>query len=237
MNRKRFVVALAALVLSLAGAGTLWWYAQSADQRAVAGLTAVDVYVAKGDIPAGTPLSTALGMNLLDIQRIPQRLAPVGATTTVDPSMTGNVAASDIHAGELVLLSQFVAPQTTDSGLAIPTGLIAVSVDVADTPRVGNFVHPGSHVAMFLISPTPGGTGKQTRLLLADVLVLAVGDSTNGATGSAQTPSTRLTVAVSQHDGERLIQSTTAGTLYLGLMTDRSTVAPGPAVTDSNLFG
>ncbi len=237
MNRKRFIVALVALALSLAGAGSLWWYAQTADQRAVEGLAAVDVYVAKGDIPAGTPLSTALGMQLLDVQRIPKRLAPIGATTAVDPSTTGNVASSDIHAGQLVLLSQFVPPQTTDSGLAIPTGLIAVSVDVADTPRVGNFVHPGSRVAVFLLSPTPDGRGKQTRLLLSNVLVLAVGDSTNGATGSAQVPSTRLTVAVAQHDGERLIQSTTTGTLYLGLMTDRSTVAPGPAVTDSNLFG
>lgn len=237
MNRKRFLVAIVALLLSLGGAGTLWWYAQSADQRAVEGLAAVDVYVAKGDIPAGTPLATALGMNLLDIQRIPKRLAPVGASTAVDPSITGNVAATNIQTGQLVLLSQFVAPQTASSGLAIPAGLIAVSVDVADTPRVGNFVHPGSHVAMFLISASADGKGKQTRLLLGDVLVLAVGDSTDGSTGTAQTPSTRLTVAVSQRDGERLIQSTTSGTLYLGLMTDRSTVAPGPAVNDSNLFG
>ena len=237
MNRKRFVAAILALVVALAGAGSLWWYAQTADQRAVEGLQAVDAYVATGEIPAGTPLGTALGMHLLTVQQIPKRLAPAGASTAVDPSMTGNVAASDIHTGQLVLLSQFVAPQAATSGLAIPDGLIAVSVDVADTPRLGNFVHPGANVAVFLVSPTADGKGKQTRMLLARSLVVAVGDTTSGAAGAAQVPSTRLTFAVAQHDAEKLIQATTLGTLYLGLETNKSTVAPGPAVTDQNLFG
>lgn len=237
MNRKRFVAAILALVVALAGAGSLWWYAQTADQRAVQGLQAVDVFVAAGEIPAGTPLSTALGMHLLTVQQIPKRLAPAGATTAVDPATTGNVASADIHTGQLVLLSQFVAPQAVTSGLAIPDGLIAVSVDVADTPRLGNFVHPGAKVAVFLVFPSTDGKTKQTRLLLSSSLVVAVGDTTDSAAGAAQVPSTRLTFAVSQRDAEKLIQGTTLGTLYLGLETDRSTVAPAGPVTDQNLFG
>lgn len=237
MKRKRFLAAVLALVLAVTGAGALWWYAQSADQRAVEGLAAVDVFVAKQDIPAGTPLGTAIAGNMLEVQQIPKRLAPVDASTVVDSTNTSNIAVTDIRSGELVLLSRFAPPQTAGSGLAIPEGLMAVSVDVADTPRVGNFVHPGSKVAMFLVYPSKDGKSKETRLLLSGVLVLAVGDSTNGSTGPAQVPSTRLTVGLSQGDAQKLIESTTIGSLYLGLMNDKSTVGPSVAVTSTQIFG
>ncbi len=236
MQRRRLVLTAVALVLAIGGAGSLWWYAQTADQRAAAGLATVDVFVAKQDIPAGTSLGTAIGSGMLAVQQIPRRLAPTGATTSVSATDAGNLAVTNIRTGELVLLSEFTTPQTAASGLAVPDGQIAVSVDVADTPRVGNFVHPGSHVAVFLLYPSADGKGKETRLLLSDVLVLAVGDSTDGSTGASQVPSTRLTVAVDQRSAEKLIQSTTVGTLYLGLMTSRSTVGPAPALTTNDLF-
>ncbi len=134
------------------------------------------------------------------------------------------------------MVSRFAPPQVAASGLALPKGTIAVSVDVADTPRVGNFVHPGTSVAVFLITPSADGKAKQTQLLLANVLVLAVGDSTNPGTGPAQIPSTRLTVAVDQASAEKLIQSTTVGTLYLGLSNEQSGVGPSGPVTNANLF-
>lgn len=236
MKQKRTIAAVLALVLALSGAGALWWYAHTADQRAVEGLAPVDVFVATGDIPAGMSLGAAIAGNLLTVQQIPKRLAPADASTKVDSSNTGNVAVTEIRPGELVMVSRFAPPQVASSGLPLPQGLIAVSVDVADTPRVGNFVHPGTSVTIFLISPTADGKGKQTQLLLSNVLVLAVGDSTNPGTGPAQVPSTRLTVAVDQHSAEKLIQSTTAGTLYLGLRNAQSDVAPAGPVNDANLF-
>ncbi len=236
MKGRRLVAAMLALVLAVVGAGALWWYAQSADQRAAQGLNPVDVYVATGDIPAGTTLGAAVAANLLTVQQIPQRLAPADASTKIDASNSSNIAIAEIRPGDLVLLSRFAPPQQASSGLPLPPGTIAVSVDVADTPRVGNFVHPGTKVAIFLISPAADGIGKQTRLLLKDVLVLAVGDSIDPSTGASQVPSTRLTVAVDQLSAEKLIQSTTSGTLYLGLMNAQSTVAPAPPVTDADLF-
>lgn len=236
MKRKRLIAAVLALVLSISGAGALWWYAYSADQRALEGLATTDVYVAAGDIPAGTPLGSAIAANLLSVQQIPKRLAPVDASTVVDASNTGNLAISDIRAGELVLLSRFAPPQQAGSGLAIPEGLIAMSIDVADTPRVGNFTHPGSRIAIFL-TYAPKGGDKGTRLLLSNVLVLAVGDSTDASTGAGQVPSTRLTVAVDQRSAQKLIQAAGAGSMYTALMNDQSNVGPSSATTDADLFG
>ncbi len=67
MRQKRTIAAVLALVLALSGAGALWWYAHTADQRAVEGLSPVDVFVATGDIPAGTSLGAAIAANLLTV--------------------------------------------------------------------------------------------------------------------------------------------------------------------------
>lgn len=247
MKRKRFVAALLALVLAAGGAGSMWWYAQGADVRAMDGLDPVDVFVSVGDIPAGTMLGTAVAAQLLQIQQVPKRLAPAGASVEVDATNSTHVALNDIRAGELVLLTRFAPPEQLSAGLSIPNGHVAVSVSLADPQRVGTFVHVGSQVAIFLTyttksgdatnAPDQTGDGRATRLLLNKVLVLGVGAATGQTATSDQLPSALLTVAVSQADAERLIQAQAIGTLYLALMNDQSQVAPSFGTNIKKLFG
>lgn len=247
MKRKRFIAALLALLLAAGGAGSMWWYAQGADERAMNGLEAVDVFVATGDIPAGTTLGTAVAAQMLAIQQVPKRLAPTGASVEVDATNSVNVALNDIHAGELVLLTRFAPAQEVSAGLSIPNGYVAVTVSLGDPQRVGTFVHVGSQVAIFLTYPTNAGDatnqpdqaggGRATRLLMSRVLVLGVGASTGATAQSDQLPSALLTVALSQVDAERLIQAQASGTLYLALMNDQSGVAPSNGVNTKKLFG
>lgn len=244
MKRKRFVAALLALVLAAGGAGSMWWYAQGADARAMDGLEAVDVFVAKGDIPAGTMLGSAVAAQMLEIQQVPKRLAPSGASVEVDATNSSNVALNDIHSGELVLLTRFAPAQEVSAGLSIPNGYVAVTVNLGDPQRVASFVHVGSQVAIFLTYPATGGNTpsdagatKATRLLLSKVLVLGVGASTGQTAQNLQIPSALLTFALAQKDAERLIQAQSVGSLYLALMNDQSSVAPSDGVNTSKLFG
>mgnify|MGYP003343359109 CR=1 FL=1 len=245
LKRKRFAAALLALLLAIAGAGSMWWYAQGADDRAMQGLEAVDVFVANGDIPAGTSLGNALAAQLLTIQQIPRRLAPTGASVEVDANNSSNVALNNIRSGEMVLLTRFGAAEQVSAGLAIPNGHVAVTVRLEDPNRVADFIKVGSKVAIFYTFATAAGStdpapqkaaGKATRLLLKDILVLGVGAATGQTDQAAQVPSALMTLSVTQSEAERLILSTQTGTIYFALMNDQSDVTESGGVAETNIF-
>lgn len=251
MKRKRLAAALLALLLAVAGAGSMWWYAQGADDRALEGLAAVDVFVAAGDIPAGTTLGNALAAQLLSIQQIPRRLAPAGASIEVDANNSSFVALTNIRNGELVLLTRFGPPEQVSAGLAIPAGRVAVTLSLSDPNRVADFVKVGSKVAVFYTYTTnspganepglAGGAGagagaKATRLLLSDVLVLGVGAATGQTEQAAQLPSALMTLSLAQDQAEKVILASQTGTLYFALMNDQSNVTPSNGVAEPQLF-
>lgn len=228
MRKKRLYVAFVSLVMALVSAGAMLWYAQGADARAMQGLEGTSVFVAAGDVPAGTTLEAAVANGWLRIESIPKRLAPSGAGTEVDATNARNVAAGQIHAGELVVLSRFVPPSQVSAGLAIPSGKLAMSINLEDPQRVGNFVRVGSKIAVFWTTrSTIAGEVPNTRLLLANLLVLGVGDTTGDNPQVAQAGSKLLTLAVTQSQAETLISSANSGSLYLALMTDQSGISAG----------
>ena len=234
MKRKRLIAAVVAVLLAMSGVGAMWWYASRADQRAVADLQPVDVFVAALEIPTGTSLATAVSSNALVVKQIPASLAPVGASTVVDASNASLVAQSNIHVGELVLLSRFGAPETVRSGLMLPPGHIALSISLGDPEKVGTFVNVSSRIAVFL---TYGAdNGQRTRLLMSNIYVLAVGANAGAAAPAGTTG--LLTLAVTQTQAEKLIQAQRgAGQLYLGLMNEQSGVSPSTGTNTDNLFG
>lgn len=233
MKKKRLYVAMLSLLLAVGAAGSMLWYANGADARAMTGIEGVGVFVANSEIPAGTTLSDAIANDWLRIEQIPRRLAPEGSGTEVDPANASNVASSDIHAGELVLLSRFVPRKQISAGLAIPVGKVALALNLEDPQRVGNFVRVGAKIAVFSTDKVPAAGSANTELLLSDLLVLGVGDSTGDAEKSEPGSSKLITVAVTQAEAELLIQATTEGTLYLALMNEQSGIAPTSPVAPS----
>jgi pilus assembly protein CpaB len=270
---RRIVAVAVALLLAVLGTLAVLGYVRSADHRALAGQKAVEVYVAKGLVPGGTTLRSAIDGDLIQQETIAQTGVPANPLATVSPSTESLVAVSDIQPGELVLSDRFATTQASSSALTIPQGEMAVSISLADPARVAQFVTAGSEIAVFdtfnirfdagssqvadLTNPTPAGDhiaddyGKTraTRLLLSRIKVLAVGATTTTSTGGTATspsaqPSTSpgaqqttlLTVAVTQVQAELLVQGIQTGTLYLGLLSDSSVVAPSAGVNDRNLF-
>lgn len=256
---RRTLLLLAALLVAAVGTTLVFIYASTANDRALRGQHPVELLVAKSEIPAGTTGLAAESKGLLVTKKVaraaaaPNALAP-GALQ----SIASQVALSTIYPGEQILPAKFGAlGQTT--GLVIPPGMIAVSVQLGDPARVAGFVEPGSFVAVFAtLSPsggtTAGGTATFTRLLLPKAQVVAVGPTTAGNAASAdgqqsakgtaaagtnpeqQLPRAILTVALTQKDAQRLVFASQQGQVYFGLLTTKSVVAADTGITLRNLF-
>lgn len=262
---KRTLAVLAAVVLAVVGAGSVMAYARSADQRALAGQQAVEVYVTTDVVPSGTTASDALEAGLLEATMIASKAVPAGALTAVDGA-SKDVAVSDIAAGEIVLTQRFGARPATTEALVVPAGQVAITVELSDPGRVSAFLRPGSDIVIYdtftARDPeagdlTPSGVGlggaedavNATRVLLPAAEVLAVGAVTmsgqaapaggkgdSDATAQEEAvPTALVTVAVTPADGQRLVHAAQTGTLYAGLLGE-GTDAGSITVDDRQLF-
>lgn len=253
---RRTLLLIAAVVIAALGAVLIFLYVQGINDRAVANQQPVKVLTAKKEIATGTSVSAAQAAGDFQLSTVPKANVVPGALTDTT-SLNGQVALSTVFPGEQIIPGHFGAPATAQKVIAIPKGDIAVSAQFSDTARVAGFIQPGSHVVMF-ISATPQQaangattttsktTGKNyTRLLLPNVLVIAVGSTTtipqttttpSGAQTTQQVSQTILTVGVNQKDAEKIIYAQANGTLTLGLLTKNSVVKANAGINGSNLF-
>jgi pilus assembly protein CpaB len=160
-------VVLAGFLALVAGAATVLYVAGS-NSRAVAGQRATVVWITTDAIPRGTTLGAAKAKGLLKQESLPARSTPSVAVNQLGEDTL--VAMSDIAAGEVLLKGRFADKDSLGPrALTVPTGHVAVSVEVDDPQRVGSFVKPGDFVALFHFD------GKQARVVFSRVQVLGVG--------------------------------------------------------------
>jgi pilus assembly protein CpaB len=245
MGRRLLAIGLAALI-AVIGVASVFLYARGADARAVAGQQAADVYVAQQLVPSGTVLKDAVRTGLIVKTRVPAKALPAGALTAVGNDNSGLLALGDIQAGEYVQAGRFGTTPTGTKAIEVPAGQVAVSVQLADAARVGTFVTPGSRVVLFdtFAASSNGDETKQTRVLLDDVLVIAMGDtsltpvkSENGESGGASGNAGALvTVAVTPADSVRLIHGIQTGQLYAALRGSDAKIDLTTSVSDQTLF-
>src|SRR6476469_5967124 len=173
---RRVIAVVAAFVVALVGVVAVLLYARGADSRAVAGQRPVSVYVAQRVVPAGTTAGDALSNGLIAKTQVAAKAVPAGALQVVDDAMSKLLALNDIAPGELVLTTRFGKTPLGQKVLQVPDGQVAVAVQLSDFARVGTFITPGSHIVLYDSYPTGtnNATDKQTRVLLDDVLVIAV---------------------------------------------------------------
>jgi pilus assembly protein CpaB len=250
MKRRGLTITLAVLLAILGTAGVLV-YVNHANARALAGQKAVTVLVAKKLIPSGTSAADAQRQGLVGTERLPAASVPADALTAVTPDISALVTDSDVQSGQLLLRPMLVTSAQVTNGLAIPNGMVAVSILFCAPEAVAGNVHAGSHVAVFdtVASGSASATAQNactgphqqqagvaaTKLVLPYVTVLAVGpasaSSQSGGTasnggGSGSSQNTELvTVAVNQADAERLILLTEDGLPYLALVNDNSSLS------------
>ncbi len=188
--KRRLLIASLALLLAAVGTGGVLSYIKQADARAIAGMKAVSVLVAQKQIPSGTSAAAALRNGMFASETLPASSVPANALSTVPAALSSLVLSAALPAGQVLLRPMLVTPVQTTSGLAIPTGLMALTVDFCLPEVVAGAVQAGSEVAVFdtignggQLAAVPGCTGahdqvagnNRTRVVLSRVEVLSVG--------------------------------------------------------------
>jgi pilus assembly protein CpaB len=237
---RRLALLIAAVLVAAIGTGLVFIYVKKADDRAIADQQPVTVLVAKSAIAPGTRVVDAANSGAFEQKDFPRAAVVPGALSSTDP-VRDQVVVTSIFPGQQLLTGMFGATAASNASIAIPPGQIAASFSFGDPQRVAGFVQPGSNVVIFLTSALSGGQSS-TRVLLPKVTVIAVGPTTitppadpAQANPEAQ-PRAMLTLALTQSQAEKLIFAQGNGTMYLGLLNDRSQIRPGRGVNGQNVF-
>lgn len=237
---RRLALLLVAVLVAAVGTTLVFLYVKTADDRAIADQQPVTVLVAKVAIPAGTRVLDAANSGSFQSTEVPALAVAPGALSSIEP-VKDFVALAPVFPGQQLLTGMFGATAAASSSIAIPPGQIAMSFQFGDPQRVAGFVQPGSNVVIMLTSSLGGGQSS-TRVLLPKATVIAVGPTTvtppaDAAQANPEVlPRALLTLALTQQDAEKLVFASGNGTLYLGLLNDKSKITPGPGVSATNLF-
>lgn len=252
---RRILAILAAAVIALVGAVLVLVYARGADARAVAAASPSKVYVSTSVVPAGTTLKDAVRLGQLTQTDVAARAKPLGALEGVDENNSDLVALTDIAPGQYVLASGFGDTPLGEKALQVGAGKLAVSVQLQDPARVGNFVRPGSMLTIFMtyelakLEKKSGGDaektdlGSGTSILLDNVKVIAMGDAsltpvaTTGEGGeAAQSASFLVTLEVTPEQAARLVHGVNNYTLYAALRGSELKIDANLSVSDLTML-
>jgi pilus assembly protein CpaB len=258
MNR-RILAIVVALALAVGGGALVVMYARNADARAIAAESPTPVWVALQPIPSGTTLKDAQRTGLISETAVAAKAVPVGALQEINADNNALLAMSDIAPGEYLLSGRFGATPVGTKAIEVPSGMLAISVALSDPARVGKFVTPGSHIALYQgykikdLRDTPEAKILNendvhgTSLLLPDVLVIAMGDAPlagqaaqpaaeeQPATAAGASGNYLVTVAVKPADATLLIHGINNRQLYAGLRGSDVKLDSSLEVTDLQL--
>jgi pilus assembly protein CpaB len=259
---RRILAIAAAAVIALVGAVLVLLYARGADQRAVAAASPTTVFVTAQPVTAGTTMKDAVRLGQLVQTQVAAAAKPAGALETVDDVNGALVAVADIPPGQYVLAASFGETPVGEKALQVAAGKLAVSVQLNDPARVGDFVRPGSRITIFMsyqlkdLGTTEEAQAfneadvKATSVLLGDVKVIAMGDASltpqspqatdqnvdeENPNGNA-TPQFLVTVEVSPDEAARLIHGINNYQLYAGLRGSELKVDKNLYVLDQDLL-
>jgi pilus assembly protein CpaB len=229
--KSRLLAGTAAVALAIVGALLIIFYAQGADQRALATTKPVDVLVVQKAIPAGTPVNEMAAS--LVIEKVPAAGIADSALRTLD-NYAGTVSAVPLIPGEQLLAERLVAPEEVKAeGVAkVPAGLQEVTFELEPKRVVGGRVEAGDTIGIGFIFDAGADKAKPaegtTQLTLRKVLVTAVQRAPQAkaaekpAAGEPDPQDTTLpqgslmvTVAVSDIDATKIMYASEFGRLWL----------------------
>jgi pilus assembly protein CpaB len=172
MNNKAFTISLALAALAVF---MIYEYISSKEQEYKAKYgSETAVVIAKKDIPELSEIHA----NMIEIVSKPKQFIEPGKTTSKE-EVVGFIVSVPIRKGEQITLNKIVAPGVkTGLSRQISVGKRALAIPVSDDTAVGRLLKPGDRVDLVATIDPPGGTkGSQiTKVILQDVLVLAVGE-------------------------------------------------------------
>jgi pilus assembly protein CpaB len=261
---RRILAIAAATVIALIGAVLVLIYARGADARAVEAASPRTVYVSSATVPAGTSLKEAVRLELITQTQTAAAAVPAGALTSVNDGNSALLALTEIPPGQYILEASFGEVPVGEKAIQVPAGKLAVSVQLSDPARVGNFVKPGNFLTIFAThseATAPSSSeaedgengdapaaqaAKATSLLLDNLPVIAMGDAVLTQTQPAApaegeqpppaTPSFLVTLAVTPEQAAELVHGINNYQLYAGLRGAEVKVNPNLTTNDAKIF-
>lgn len=238
MQSRSTVIIGAGVAVALLGAILVFVYAHNLQGSAGASGTPTQAaYVVTAAIPVGTNSSSISGnIKQAKVQTSARPADAINSTTQI----SGLVALRPLEVGEVVTTSDFGTagtPSTNTSGLAIPAGMDAISINVPLPQDVGGYVSPGDQIDIYVISKDLGNANA-VRLLLPNITVLATvveGTPTAATPTPASGPET-WTLAVSPADAYKVIFAESFESVWFGLVHPGNAAAGPGGVLGSTLF-
>lgn len=174
------------------------------------------VVVATARIPAGHAIGAKEVENLLEVRRIPERFAPVGALA-IPEQAAGRAPATAIPAGSYVLVGQLREPnrgRNHDRPARLGPGRrpVEISVTGAEALVAGGGDPTGARVDVIVTTePGPGGGRGRTYVAASGVRLLDLAEAADGGgsdyTGGSTSSSWTATLALTRRQALRLIQA------------------------------
>lgn len=132
-------------------------------------------------IEAATDISprTVITDDMLKASVVPESLLPPGALTD-KKLIVGHKAGVTILAGDVITRRKLDVTAGAGFQGLIPDGMRALSFAINDISGVSGFAKPGDHVDILLISSQDGKNRVTSKMLLRDVLLLAINKSSMG---------------------------------------------------------
>lgn len=122
---------------------------------------------------------TVITDDMLKASVVPESLLPPGALTD-KKLIVGHKAGVTILAGDVITRRKLDASAAAGFQGLIPDGMRALSFAINDISGVSGFAKPGDHVDILLISSQDGKNRVTSKMLLRDVLLLAINKSSMG---------------------------------------------------------
>ncbi len=145
--KRRVIGLFVAVVMALVGTVLVASFVRSAEARALAGEELVDVLVVTDDVPAGATVDEV--RSRVAVERVPAKVRAVDALSDLDP-VGGLVTEIALRPGEQLSASRFVAPDLlTRASVAVPAGMVEVTVSLSPERAVGGALLPGDIVTLF----------------------------------------------------------------------------------------
>jgi pilus assembly protein CpaB len=248
VSSRRTLILIGAIALGVVAALLLFNYVRGIEDRANDNARRVDVFVARQDIPRGTPGETAAADGGIGQAQIPQEFRPASAITTTD-EIQRKVALFDIPANSTIVQGMFVDPAQTQisfrARLRNPQH-VAISISTDQVRGVAGFLVPGDEVNLMVFSDVPASDDPAAassalqqagRYLYQKVQILAVGDSTLLAPGeqtdAAATAESAnagiITFNVPADAAQWIAAAQQGGGVYMTLVAPDYTPTPLPA--------
>ena len=167
-------------------------YTSNVQQAAKAGQARVKVYVARVDIPAGTPANDVIARgDLIQKDVVQDDVLPGVLTATT--GVKDMVLKQDLYTGQQVPAATFVPASQAATTVAIRGAMRAVSVDVSASNGLVGTLADGDHVDIY--ARIGNGNTRFVRKILTNVTVLH----------AAVAGSTRVLFALSDRDSQKMM--------------------------------